>query len=287
MARQRPCRICGQSLAVTAKSAPEPTCRQCRRLLREQQPKVNPPKPPRPERASCECDECRAAACAGCGTALAPRKQGHGGLARKWCSGACRTRTLHPERRDAGLIYFPRCFASARNCECCDELFIARRATSRACGQNCQKAIHAARQRARYAADPDRERSRMRETRAAWSEEEREREAARAREWNRKVGYTDSKRRGDQRRRAAKLGAVTERFDAREVYERDGWRCGICSRRVKPALVWPHPMSASLDHIVPLSRHGDHTRANTRLAHLRCNIRRSNRGDAEQLALLG
>lgn len=78
-----------------------------------------------------------------------------------------------------------------------------------------------------------------------------------------------------------------EKFDAAEVYERDRWRCGICRRKVDKSLAWPHPMSPSLDHIVPLSLDGEHTRANTRLAHLNCNVTRGNRMGAEQLALIG
>lgn len=34
-------------------------------------------------------------------------------------------------------------------------------------------------------------------------------------------------------------------------------------------------MSASLDHVVPLSKGGDHTRSNSVVAHLICNIRKS------------
>lgn len=90
-----------------------------------------------------------------------------------------------------------------------------------------------------------------------------------------------------RRRRAAIRRREPERFEDAEIYERDGWRCGICRRAVNKKLRWPHPRSASLDHIVPLSQEGEHTRANVRLAHLDCNVARSNRGGNEQLALIG
>lgn len=92
-----------------------------------------------------------------------------------------------------------------------------------------------------------------------------------------------------QRRRAAvRGGRLTERFTDTEIFERDGWRCGICRRRVNQRLVYPHPRSPSLDHIVPLSQDPNgHTRANVRCSHLECNLRRSNRGGNEQLALIG
>lgn len=91
----------------------------------------------------------------------------------------------------------------------------------------------------------------------------------------------------DARRRARKLEAKIEVFTREEIFERDGWTCGVCRRPVDKALRWPHPMSASLDHIVPISQHGDHTRANCRLAHLRCNLSRGDRGGGEQLSLIG
>lgn len=102
-----------------------------------------------------------------------------------------------------------------------------------------------------------------------------------AQPWNeaRKAAY--------QRRRAAKHGAAAEKFTPLEIFERDGWRCGICGRKVNRDLAYPHPKSASIDHVEPLSLGGEHSRANTRLAHLDCNIQRGNRGSGEQLLLIG
>jgi len=75
-----------------------------------------------------------------------------------------------------------------------------------------------------------------------------------------------------QRRRALLKGARrrAERFSPGEIYERDGWQCGICQQHVEPA-------DATLDHIIPLSRGGPHTRANVQLAHRRCNSRKGAR----------
>lgn len=75
--------------------------------------------------------------------------------------------------------------------------------------------------------------------------------------------------------RRAREEAAIERFDPWEVYERDHWLCGICGQEVDPEVFHPDAMSASLDHVVPLSRGGDHTRDNSVLAHLVCNIRKS------------
>lgn len=75
-------------------------------------------------------------------------------------------------------------------------------------------------------------------------------------------------------RRARERGALVEKFDRVEIFERDGWICGICNEPVDPGLAHPDPMSASLDHIVPVSRGGKHSRANTQCAHLTCNVRK-------------
>jgi 5-methylcytosine-specific restriction endonuclease McrA len=77
-----------------------------------------------------------------------------------------------------------------------------------------------------------------------------------------------------------------EMFDSREIFERDGWRCGICRRRVSQKLSWPHPRSVSLDHIVPISAGGGHVRENVQCSHLECNLRKLDLGPG-QLLLVG
>lgn len=89
------------------------------------------------------------------------------------------------------------------------------------------------------------------------------------------------------RRRAQHYGVPYEVVSKKRVYERDGWRCGICKRKVNPDLTWPHDMSASLDHIVPMSRGGGHLYVNVQLAHLKCNVDKGAGSVGEQLALLG
>lgn len=99
--------------------------------------------------------------------------------------------------------------------------------------------------------------------------------------------YPDAYRANDAKRRARKQTVIIERFDHEEIYERDGWVCGLCQHPVDRTLTWPHPLSPTLDHIVPLAEHGDHSRANSRLAHAHCNTSRGARGGGEQLALIG
>lgn len=78
-------------------------------------------------------------------------------------------------------------------------------------------------------------------------------------------------------RRAQQSTTEVEIVSPLEVFERDGWLCGICGETVNKDLRWPDPMSASIDHVWPLSMGGAHTMDNLRCAHLRCNNVRGNR----------
>ena len=97
-------------------------------------------------------------------------------------------------------------------------------------------------------------------------------------------------RKDQRRRRRARMRSVkTDVFTSVEIFERDGWRCGICGEKVNKGIEYPHPKSASLDHIVPLAEGGEHSKANCQLAHFSCNARKGAhtvRG-GEQLRLFG
>jgi 5-methylcytosine-specific restriction endonuclease McrA len=81
-------------------------------------------------------------------------------------------------------------------------------------------------------------------------------------------------------RRARLVAAVTEPFGPQEIFERDDWTCGICEQPISPVVVYPDPMSPSLDHVVPLARGGAHNRENCQATHLICNVRKGARGSA-------
>jgi len=74
-------------------------------------------------------------------------------------------------------------------------------------------------------------------------------------------------------------GAKYEPIDRKQIYIRDKWICGICSDSIDPSFVWPHLMCASADHIVPLSKGGDHTYENVRASHWLCNSYRGDKVD--------
>ena len=100
---------------------------------------------------------------------------------------------------------------------------------------------------------------------------------------------TKKRRKQSERRRirAHHAGVSREYYTLVEIAERDGHRCGLCRRKVNMAQVVPHPRAPTIDHLIPLDRGGDDTRANVQIAHFLCNSRKGNRGGGEQLALLG
>ena len=72
------------------------------------------------------------------------------------------------------------------------------------------------------------------------------------------------------------------------IYERDGWRCQLCRKKVNPKLSPNADWAASLDHIIPQSHGGPHTPDNLQLAHRMCNAMKCNGvyGNGEQPSLL-
>lgn len=74
------------------------------------------------------------------------------------------------------------------------------------------------------------------------------------------------------RSRVRYFGGAYEPVDRLSVFARDDWTCQICGDPVLRGVEAPHPLSVSLDHIVPLARGGDHTYDNTQCAHLACNV---------------
>lgn len=76
----------------------------------------------------------------------------------------------------------------------------------------------------------------------------------------------------DAARRARLAGAtVIEQFDRIEVFERDGWLCYLCGCRAGLDATPFDPSHPTVDHVVPLSRGGEHTLTNARTACLGCN----------------
>jgi 5-methylcytosine-specific restriction endonuclease McrA len=77
----------------------------------------------------------------------------------------------------------------------------------------------------------------------------------------------------DLRRRARYAGVNLKKLSF-TLFERDGWICYLCELPIDPGLRYPAPGSASLDHVIPISRNGAHSPENVRTAHLICNLRK-------------
>jgi 5-methylcytosine-specific restriction endonuclease McrA len=68
-----------------------------------------------------------------------------------------------------------------------------------------------------------------------------------------------------RKRYARKLGVVVEHVDRRILFERDEGVCGICRKPVDRD-------DFHVDHVIPLARGGEHSYANTQIAHPPCNL---------------
>ena len=58
----------------------------------------------------------------------------------------------------------------------------------------------------------------------------------------------------------------------REIVRKTQTICAICGQPVDKRLKWPHPMAATVDHIIPINKGGHPSDlSNLQLAHFRCN----------------
>lgn len=56
-----------------------------------------------------------------------------------------------------------------------------------------------------------------------------------------------------------------------KILNRDGWQCYLCDRAINREMSWPHPLSGTVDHVVPVMMGGKNDPANLRAAHWQCN----------------
>jgi 5-methylcytosine-specific restriction endonuclease McrA len=79
-----------------------------------------------------------------------------------------------------------------------------------------------------------------------------------------------------------KTNGKVEVINPKEIFERDGWCCQLCGQKVDKSLYKTkgtkrYANAPSLDHIIPLSRGGEHTKINVQCAHYLCNCKKSNK----------
>ncbi len=80
--------------------------------------------------------------------------------------------------------------------------------------------------------------------------------------------------RGQARTRAKRYGVRHEDVDIEEIFNRDGWICGICGSPVDRGLRFPDTMRVSPGHKLPMSQGRSHTPANIQCSHLVCNLQK-------------
>ena len=127
----------------------------------------------------------------------------------------------------------------------------------------------------------------VREHQRQWRAEHREESRARTRLWNEdhpgaaqervrlwRIDNRDRHNDSNSKRRALQSGATVEPVERSVVLERDEGICGLCG-------LLAHPDNWHLDHIIPLTRSGEHTYLNTRVSHSDCNSWKHNRLDSE------
>lgn len=90
--------------------------------------------------------------------------------------------------------------------------------------------------------------------------------------------WTEARKNRHHARRALMRGnAVGAPVTVAALLERDGEECGICGEAIDLDLEHPDPLSKSIDHVIPISKGGEHSLTNCQLAHLGCNVRKSNK----------
>jgi len=99
--------------------------------------------------------------------------------------------------------------------------------------------------------------------------------------------FRNTRRRRRQKERALIRSVKVETVDAMRVFERDGWRCRLCGKKLKPKHRGTIKYNApELDHIIPLSKGGEHSYRNTQCACRKCNAEKGAR-EFGQLRLFG
>lgn len=86
-------------------------------------------------------------------------------------------------------------------------------------------------------------------------------------------GCSESRKRGRQYQYGSKLQKTVKR----KILDRDGWRCYLCQRPIPKSKVWPHPLSGTVDHVMPWSAGGSDDPSNLRAAHWHCNEEKGDR----------
>ena len=154
------------------------------------------------------------------------------------------------------------------NCLECSRLFVARRVHTRCCGNNCSTQYIS-----RVAVGIKAERCCV-ECGKAFRPAYRDKCRMYCSD---KCAQKETRRAARRKHRARLRSVYVELVKPIEVLRRDGWKCQLCRTKTPKHLRGTIDGRApELDHIVPLSRNGQHSYINTQCACRSCNAKKSN-----------
>lgn len=94
------------------------------------------------------------------------------------------------------------------------------------------------------------------------------------------------RRKAQKRKRERMLaGARQAAYVPGHIFARDGWVCYLCDTPTDQDAKVPHPLAATVEHVIPLSKGGADAPHNVRCAHFSCNVRKGYRGEPFDLWL--
>ena len=117
-----------------------------------------------------------------------------------------------------------------------------------------------------------------------WREANKEKVDKYRKDWieNNPESYKESRARRRHRRRALVRESFVEDVDTKKLLDSFDMKCGICGGEIDEDKKNPHPLALHIDHIVPLSKGGEHSYANCQPAHASCNVQKGDRVDGWQ-----
>jgi len=164
----------------------------------------------------------------------------------------------------------PRCKVFFKKCKECGNSYTAKNRLEEYCSDKCSNQSHLRNIRKKY-----RKRSglKVRTVICAVCGEEFKTWDKRRNCCSSKCGHKHAKR----QRRSKSRDAFVENISISRLFFRDQGRCQLCGKKLNLKRQAPHPLTATVDHIIPLSKNGEHSYKNVQLACFSCNSKKGDR----------